>query len=131
MRGKLTSWDEIRRVRTVPDNAHAGALWLCARDGDFAGYLRILGGLAAGGAPKSDISIGLTRSPRKTCYGDMSHSITGIRILCGIDLLFSAITRTPGRFELVEADPGELESEPCEDNFEIGIEVYTVGAPPL
>jgi hypothetical protein len=111
VRGKLTAWDELRRVRKAPEDPVAGAVWQFARNGDFAGYLRIIGGLAPVSTSKPALELCLTHAPRKTKFGDVARSITGVRLQCSGVLLFAAVTRTPGRYELVPLEPAFCEVE--------------------
>jgi hypothetical protein len=110
IRGKLTCWDELQRVKKIPSDEDAAKLWIAARKGDFANYLRLLGGLAACSST-SPIKIELMNHCRLTKFGDIGTSKLGVLIKRGKDAIFEAVTRKPGRFIIIDPDKEETKFE--------------------
>ncbi len=101
IRSCLSLWDELRRVKETPQEAHLCALWLLARGGDARGtvradeqrgdaygFLKALGGLAAGrqseklepGTDKPQLARVYT-APTVTRYGETGQRIEGVELV--------------------------------------------------
>lgn len=116
VRGSLSGWTELRRLKTPPKNPTAAAAWAFAQDGDFAGFLRLVGGLATSGY--SEYHLRLRHTLCKSDYGDMVRVTVGVELRhdsgTGIVSVWHCDTRTPGRFMLIpveQAEEGIIEVE--------------------
>ena len=97
----LSLWDELRRVKQRPQEAHLLALWRLARGGDIEGtlvqgtqrgdaygFLKAMGGLAAA-PPPAQLELGadapqrarIYTSPTTTRYGETGKRIEGVELV--------------------------------------------------
>ncbi|WP_324780542.1 replication endonuclease [Thiobacillus sedimenti] len=75
IRSALTKWRELRRLSTAPPGELASSLWQAATTKDAAAFLRLLGGLAAGGgktAPSQPLM-----AHTRTAYGEDGARLVG------------------------------------------------------
>lgn len=116
IRSSLSLWDALRRAKELPEDTDAVgiALWQHAHDGNYADFLRTLGGLS----PSGGLRVQATYHVRLTRYGDVIREVIGVEVLEGLRVLLKLQVREPGRFELIEVDTkaGPLASETSPDD---------------
>ena len=80
LRSALTGWRELRRLEDYPGSGVGRALWNRARDKDAAGFLTLLGGLAAAPVPAAAKIEGAYRGAENR-YGESVKKLRGVRII--------------------------------------------------
>lgn len=104
LRSSLSAWDSLRRVRAVPAGAGASAqaAFNFAREGDYASFLRLFGGLSTSttGALKS-VPVYVDRS---NAFGEDVRDFVGVELIEDGAVVFRAIIKTPGRYKLLHFD---------------------------
>ena len=80
VRNALTGWRELRRLKEFNGSGVGRALWNCARNNDAAGFLQLLGGLAAAPVPAMARIEGAYRGT-KNGYDEPVKKLNGVRII--------------------------------------------------
>ncbi|MFH1493967.1 MAG: replication endonuclease [Pseudomonadota bacterium] len=115
LKGKLTAWDELRRVKELPVGELSGKLWAAATSNQARTFLESCGGTATAPTMEEEMrpTIRLVREPgRLNAYGE-----EGIGRVIGLDVQDEAIpTRRPnlGLVRLIadsEAEASDAEPE--------------------
>lgn len=113
IRKTKTLWRELRRAdKPLSMDATGEALWGFAKSGEFASFLRLLGGLRPGGGMK----VRTVCEPRTTAFGEEVLAVVGAEVADAMGgIVIRVITHELGRFELVPLDLEELTFEPPDD----------------
>lgn len=79
VRDSFTGWRELRRLKEFTGSGVGRALWNRARDNDVAGFLELLGGLAAAPVPAAARIEGAYRGAQNG-YGELVKKLRGVWI---------------------------------------------------